>query len=450
MKERGNFSGGLGFVLAAAGSAVGLGNLWRFPYLVAQHGGGIFILIYIIVAVTFGFSLLMSQIAIGRKTGVSQVKGYEMLNKKFKALGWFEWLVPVIILPYYCVIGGWVIKYAVIYIMGTGKAAAGDSYFGDFIGSTVAPYVFFLIYIGLTACIVLAGVKNGIEKISTFLMPLLVIMMVGMVIYVLSMDDATAGLRYYLVPDFSKFSIKTVFAAMGQLFFSMSIAMGIMVSYGSYTKKEVNLQKSVTQIELFDTVVALLAGLLLIPAVYAFSGEEGLKSGGAGLMFITLPKVFAEMPGGQVFGIVFFILVLFAALTSSISVLEASTSGLVDGFNMSRKKAIAIIMVVSVILGIPASLGNGVWSHITILGMDFLTFFDFLSNSVMMPIVAIGVCILVGWVIKPETIIEEATINGEKFGRKKIFVAMMKYIAPICLVGILLFYVLAQFGIITV
>lgn len=299
-KKRSNFSGGLGFVFAAAGSAVGLGNIWRFPYLAAQYGGGIFILVYLILAVTFGFAMLTAEIAIGRKTKLSPVLAYKKLNSKFGFLGVLAVIVPIIICPYYCVIGGWVTKYVTVYAQGLVTQAAGDNYFSDFISNPWSPLIFFLIFMGISVCVILLGVKNGIEKISKFLMPMLIILTIGISVYALTLPGALDGVAYYLVPDFSKFSIMTVAGALGQLFYSMSLAMGIMVTYGSYTKNEINLTKSVNQIEIFDSAVALLAGLMIIPAVYVFSGEAGLANSGPGLMFMTLPKVFNQMPGGDI------------------------------------------------------------------------------------------------------------------------------------------------------
>ncbi len=447
-KERGNFSGGLGFVFAAAGSAVGLGNLWRFPYLAAQYGGGIFILVYLILAVTFGFALLSAEIAIGRKTGLSPILAYKKLNKKFSFLGYIATAVPVIIIPYYCVIGGWVTKYVTVYAQGLVQAASRDEYFSDFISNPVSPLVFFLIFMLISVFVIMLGVEKGIEKISKFLMPILLLLTIGISIYTLMLPNAMEGVKYYIVPDFNHFSILTVAAALGQLFFSMSIAMGIMVTYGSYTKKEVNLTKSVNQIEIFDTVVALLAGLMVVPAVYVFSGESGLSSSGPGLMFVTLPKVFERMPAGGIIALLFFVLVFFAAITSSISVMEAIVSSLMDKFKISRMASCFIIIGICLLMGIPASLGNGLWADVKILGMDFLTFFDYVSNSILMPIVALCTCILVGWVIKPKALTDEITRNGEKFGRKKLFNIMIKYIAPVCLLFILISYSLAQFGII--
>ena len=450
MKEkRGSFSGSLGFVLSAAGSAVGLGNLWRFPYLAAQYGGGIFILVYLILVVTFGYSLLVMEIGIGRKTKKSSISAYRELDKKSSIFGYLAMIVPMIILPYYCVIGGWVIKYMTVFFAGQTSTAAADGYFGGFIGQTWSPIVMFLIFLGVTTVIVLAGVEKGVERVSKFMMPVLLLLTVGISIYVITIPGSLEGIKYYILPDFSKFSIKTVCAAMGQMFFSMSMAMGIMVAYGSYVKDDVNIGKSVSHIEIFDTSIALLAGFMIVPAVYVFSGEAGLASGGPGLMFMTLPKVFDSMPMGTIIGAAFFVLVLLAALTSSISIMEAIASNLMDRFKISRTVAVAIIVAISLVLGVASSMGNGAWSHITIMGMDFLTFFDYLSNSVLMPIVALGTCIMIGWRVGTKVIEEEVTKNGEKMGRVGIFRVMIKYLAPVCMIVILVFYSLAQFGVIT-
>lgn len=445
-KKRSSFTGEIGFVLAAAGSAVGLGNLWRFPYLAAQYGGGIFILVYVILALTFGFTLMATEIAIGRKTKKSPSIAYKQLHPKFGFIGWLSTIVPIIILPYYCVIGGWVVKYMVTFIGGNGKAAAADNYFGTFIGASSSPLIYFAIYLGLTAIVILLGVEKGIEKISKFLMPLLLAISVVIAVYIMTLPGAGAGLKYYLLPDFSKFSLKTVCAAMGQMFYSLSIAMGILITYGSYARDDTSLTKSVNQIEFFDTAVALLAGLMVVPAVYIFSGEAGTKASGAGLMFITLPKVFEQMKGGMIIGALFFVLVFLAALTSSISLMEAVVSSLMDRFKMGRVKASVICLVLSVILGVPSSLGNGVWSNITIMGMDFLTFFDYLSNSVLMPIVALATSIMIGWVLGADTILDEMTKNNEKLGREKLFRVMIKYVSPVFLLVILVFFTLVQFG----
>ena len=450
MKEkRSSFSGGLGFVLAAAGSAVGLGNLWRFPYLAAQYGGGIFILVYLVLVLTFGYSMLMMEIGIGRKTKKSSISAFKQLDKKFSIFGYLGMIVPMIILPYYCVIGGWVIKYMLVFLTGQGSAAASDSYFGSFISATWSPLIMFLIFFGVTILVVLAGVEKGVERVSKLMMPVLIVISLGICIYVATIPEAAEGIKYYLLPDFSKFSFKTVCGAMGQMFYSMSLAMGIMISYGSYLKDDVNIGKSVGHIEIFDTGVAVMAGFMIIPVVYMVSGEAGLSKGGPGLMFKTLPKVFDTMPLGTVIGVAFFILVLFAALTSSISIMEAIVSNLMDAFKWSRKKSVAVIIIISLALGVVTSLGNGVLGDVKILGMNFLDFFDYLSNSVLMPIVALGTCIMIGWRVGTKVIEEEVTKNGNKMGRVTIFRIMVKYLAPIGMMIILISYSLAQFGIIT-
>ena len=448
-EKRSSFSGNIGFILAAAGSAVGLGNLWRFPYLAAQYGGGIFLLVYLILVFTFGFSLLILEIAIGRKTKVSSITAYEKLNKKFGWMGILSLLIPVLILPYYSVIGGWVIKYMTVFLTGQGKAAADSGYFGGFIGQTASPMFMFFLFITLTTVVVAFGVEKGVERVSKFMMPILILITIGIAIFVATIPGAGDGIKYYLLPDFSKFSFKTLCAAMGQLFYSLSIAMGIMVAYGSYVKDDINLNSSVTNIQIFDTIVGVLSGMMIVPAVYVFSGEEGLKTGGAGLMFKTLPMVFDAMPMGNLIGGAFFILVFLAALTSSISLMEAIVSMFMDKFKITRIKAVVIIYAITLILGIPSALGYGVWSHITVLGMDFLTFFDYISNSVMMPILAIATCVLAGWFMNLKDIEDEITKNGEEFKRRGIFRVMIKYIAPVFLFIILIFYTLAQFGFIS-
>ena len=453
-QKRSSFTGKLGFILAAAGSAVGLGNLWRFPYLAAQYGGGIFLLVYLILAVTFGFALMVAEIAIGRKTGLSAIGAFKALDKRFGFLGYIAAIVPIIILPYYSVIGGWVTKYLFTFVTGGGSAAAGDDFFGGFIGSVGEPLLWFAIFIGVTAVVVLLGVEKGIEKVSKIMMPVLVVLTVGIAVYSLTLPDAIDGLIYYVKPDFSKFSGTTVLAAMGQLFYSMSLAMGIMITYGSYMKKDVHIESSTRQIEFFDTGIAFFAGLMIIPAIFSFyHGDEAAIDAnltkGPGLMFVMLPKVFDKMLGGDVVGALFFILVLFAALTSSISLMETVVSIFMDKLKVGRKTACLIVLGVSLLIGVPSSLGNGVWSNVKIIGMDFLTFFDFITNNVIMPVVAFVTCILVGYVIKPKAIIEEVETNG-KFTGKKLFTVVIKYIAPVCIVAILVFSVLEGLGVIKV
>ncbi len=440
-KERSSFSGKLGFVLAAAGSAVGLGNIWRFPYLAAKYGGGVFLLVYLVLAVTFGFALMTAEIAIGRKTKKSSIEAFKSLNKKYSFIGLLSSIVPVIILPYYCVIGGWVVKYISVFVTGQASAAASNGYFEAYIGKTGEPLFWFTLFVAVTAVIVLFGVEKGIEKASKIMMPILVILTIVVTVYSLTLPGAMEGVKYYLLPDFSHFSVTTVLAALGQLFYSMSLAMGIMVTYGSYMKQEVDLEKSVRHIEIFDTGIAFLAGLMIIPAVFAFSGGEDSINAGPGLMFSTLPKVFGEMPLGEVFGAVFFILVFFAALTSSISLMETVVSICQDKFHWKRKTTCLIVMVGALLVGIPSSLGFGVWKNFQPLGMSILDFFDFLSNSVLMPIVALLISLFVGYVIGTKTISEEVR-KSSAFHGEKLFIVVIKYIAPICIVAILISSVL--------
>lgn len=446
-ENRSNFSSKMGFIMAAAGSAVGLGNIWRFPYLVAKYGGGTFLICYIILTVTFGFTLMVAEIAIGRKTGLSPVAAFKKLDKRFGFLGVVASIVPLIILPYYSVIGGWVIKYFFTFVSGNGTEATGDSYFTSFISGVQGPLFWFLLFVLFTSIIVLMGVEKGIETVSKFLMPVLIVLTVGISLYVLTMDGAIEGLKYYLMPNMADFSMKTVLAAMGQLFYSMSLAMGVMITYGSYMKKSNSLEGAVKKIELFDTGIAFFAGLMVVPAVFIFSGgDKSALSAGPGLMFITLPKVFSSMPLGGFIGTVFFILVFFAALTSAISLMETVVSIFMDKFKWTRKLTCGIVAAIVLVLGIPSSLGFGVWDFIQPLGMSILDVMDFLSNNVMMPIVALITCIFVGFVIKPNVIIEEAEADGAVFHRKILFTVMIKWIAPILLVLILGTSVASAFG----
>lgn len=446
--SRSNFTSRVGFILSAAGSAVGLGNIWRFPYLAAQYGGGTFLLCYIILAVTFGFALMTAEIALGRKTGLSAIGAFSALNQRYRFVGVLVTLVPVIIFPYYSVIGGWVIKYFFTFLTGGVSAAAEDNYFTGFISGVSEPIVWFLIFTAIAAAVVICGVEKGIEKVSKIMMPLLVVLTVGISLYVLTIDGAIDGVKYYILPHMSDFSIKTLLSAMGQLFYSMSLAMGIMITYGSYMKKSTNLESSVRQIEIFDTGIAFFAGLMIVPAVFAFSGGDpsALKAG-PGLMFITLPKVFASIKFGGFLGTVFFVLVFFAAITSAISLMETIVSILMDFFHWSRRKTSILVFLYSLLMGIPSSLGFGIWDFIQPLGMSILDAWDFISNSVLMPIVALLTCFFVGFVIKPQTIIEEACVEGASFKGKHLFTVVIKWVAPIILVAILISSILNALGI---
>ena len=447
-KQKSGFSSRIGFVLAASGSAVGLGNLWRFPYLAAKYGGGSFLLIYLILTVTFGFALMITEIAIGRKTGKSALYAFSDLDRNSGFIGVLASAVPIIILPYYCVIGGWVVKYAWAFVTGSGSAAATDEYFGEFISQTGEPILWLGIFILATMVVILLGVNKGIENISKVLMPLLVILSVVIAVFVVTRPGAGAGISYYLKPDLSKISANAFLAALGQLFYSMSLAMGIMITYGSYLKKDANIEHSVRNIEIFDTGIAFLAGLMIVPAVFVFSGgnEASLKAGPT-LMFITLPKVFDGMAGGHIIGAVFFVLVLFAALTSAISLMETVVSIFVDKTNKSRRFITICVTIYTIVMAIPSSLGFGVLSGISIKGMSILDMFDFVSNSILMPVVALLTCLFVGFVVKPKTVIDEVESSSHSFKSKKVYEILIKYVSPILIILILISSILNAFGI---
>ena len=447
-KQKSGFSSRIGFVLAASGSAVGLGNLWRFPYLAAKYGGGSFLLVYLILTVTFGFALMITEIAIGRKTGKSALYAFSDLDRNSGFIGVLASAVPIIILPYYCVIGGWVVKYAWAFVTGSGSAAAADEYFGEFISQTGEPILWLGIFILATMVVILLGVNKGIENISKVLMPLLVILSVVIAVFVVTRPGAGAGISYYLKPDLSKISANAFLAALGQLFYSMSLAMGIMITYGSYLKKDANIEHSVRNIEIFDTGIAFLAGLMIVPAVFVFSGgnEASLKAGPT-LMFITLPKVFDGMAGGHIIGAVFFVLVLFAALTSAISLMETVVSIFVDKTNKSRRFITICVTIYTIVMAIPSSLGFGVLSGISIKGMSILDMFDFVSNSILMPVVALLTCLFVGFVVKPKTVIDEVESSSHSYKSKKVYEILIKYVSPILIILILISSILNAFGI---
>jgi NSS family neurotransmitter:Na+ symporter len=445
------FSSRLGYVLAVAGSAVGLGNIWRFPYLAAKYGGGIFLLVYLILTVSFGYVLIVSETALGRMTQKSPIGAFKSFGQGiwYKIGGWINAIIPILIVPYYSVIGGWVIKYFVEYIKGNVNTLAQDNYFNNFISDSFNVEFWFIIFALFAFITILGGVKNGIERSSKIMMPILVVLAIMVVIYSVTRPGAIEGVKYFLIPNFEDFSIMTIVAAMGQMFYSLSIAMGILYTYGSYLEKDVDIEKSTKQVELFDTAIAILAGLMVIPAVFAFSTEaaESLQAGPS-LMFITLPKVFASMGAGTIAGILFFLLVFFAALTSAISLLETSVSSLSQQFHISRNKAIVIMAFVMLAFGTTSCLGYGVWDFISIFGMAFLDFYDFLTNSIMMPIAALATCILIIKVVGFQRIIDEVKISSP-FKREKMYVFFMKYLASFFLIIILLSSVASVLGIIS-
>lgn len=447
--NRGSFSGRLGYVMAAAGSAVGLGNLWRFPYLAAKYGGGIFLLTYLILALTFGYSMLMLETAIGRKTGQSPIGAFRQLNKKYTFLGVLGTVIPGLIFPYYCVIGGWVAKYLWSFLSEGATAPASDGYFAAFSGAAVQPILWLAVFMGLTFGVVLLGVEKGVEKVSRLMMPALVALTVLIALYTVTRPGAGAGLRYYLMPDFSRFSLMTVVGALGQMFFSLSIAMGILITYGSYMRRDVDMEHSILQVGLFDSGIAFMSGLMIVPSVFVYGGGQAELKAGPSLMFITLPKVFESMPMGRVVGIVFFILVLFAALTSSIALMETVVSSLMDHFRLQRRTACTLTFAASLLISLPSSLGFGVWSHIKVLGMQFLDLFDFISNSLLMPLTALGTCLFAAWVLGLGPLSEEVRLSS-RFRGERLFNACIKFIAPVFLTAILVSSILDAFGFLSI
>ena len=459
--SRDSWSGQLAFILAAAASAIGLGNLWRFPYLAAQYGGGTFIFVYLALVVTLGFTLMVTEIAIGRMTRQSQLTAYGRLDRRFGPLGLLATIVPVIIVPYYCVIGGWVLKYTATYAgmlfhPGENPFADSGAFFSSFISAPFAPFGYGLLFILLCALVIALGVKNGIEKSNLVLMPILFVIAIGIAVYVFCLPGSLDGIRYYLVPNMDAlrspatggFSLaqlaRTILGAMGQMFYSLSLAMGIMITYGSYMRDTDSIEKSVRQIELFDTLVAVVAGMMIIPVVYMFAVKTGTPvreamNAGPGLMFITLPKVFATFGsgGGAFVGTVFFLLVTFAALTSAISLYEACVASVCDLLGMKRRNATFFMFFVIAFLAVFSALGFGAWEKIAPFGMDWLTFFDFATNAVLMPVVAIVTCVFVGWVLGPKAIEEEVLKGETHFAARGLYNVMVRYVAPVLIGAVL-------------
>ncbi len=470
-RKRASWSGQLAFVLAAAASAIGLGNLWRFPYLAAQYGGGTFIVVYLCLVVTLGFTLMLSEIAIGRKTQQSQLTAYSRLHSGWGFIGFLGTVVPLLIVPYYCVIGGWVLKYFMTYCQMAfagaapmGEAAAqSKEFFGAFISAPFAPFGYGSLFVLVCAAVIVMGVKNGIERSNLVLMPALFILALAISAYVICLPGTGDGLKYYFVPSMDALSVngsfsfaqlgKTILGAMGQMFYSLSLAMGIMITYGSYMRKGDSIEKCVRRIEVFDTLIAVIAGLMIIPVVYMFAVKTGTPvkeamNAGPGLMFITLPKVFATLgAAGPWVGFAFFALVIFAALTSAISLYEACVASFCDLLHLTRGAATFFTGTIVLFLATFSALGYGPWADVTVCGQQFLDFFDFITNSVLMPIIAAATCIFIGWVLKPEVIEAEVETDGNSFKSKVLYRFMVKYFAPLFVIAILVSEVCRYFKI---
>lgn len=436
--SRGKFSSSFGFILAATGAAVGLGNLWKFPYVAGQNGGAIFVITYLFFIVTLGVPIMLGEMSLGRKTRLNPIGAYRTLDKRFTFVGVIGVLCAFVILSYYSVIGGWVLKYVFTYLTGNHITDA-TAFFNSFISSSVQPILWHIAFMTIACFIVMAGVTKGIERASKIMLPMLFVFIIVILIRSVTLDGAIEGIRYFIVPNlstinsFSEFS-SMLLAAMGQVFFSLSLGMGAVITYGSYLSKKNNLQKSALIIPLLDSCVAILCGFAILPAVFALGFEP---SAGPGLLFETLPRVFEEMPFGIFFAIIFFVLVLFAAITSAVSLLEVVTSFCIDDLRMKRKKACVIVASIMASLGIFVAMSFGVLSDIEIFGMTMFGLLEFLSDKVLMPLGGLFLCIFVGHIWGIDNAAQEITNQGKlKFKLRRVFSIAMKYYAPV-IIGII-------------
>lgn len=440
-KKRNGFASGIGFTLAAAGSAIGLGNLWSFPYKTSANGGAAFVIVYIISVILFGSIVMIAEMYLGKRVQANPITAYKKANKNMGWLGLFAIIIPMIIVCYYSVLGGYTVKFTM------NSFNQNSSVLASFSGNIGEVILYSAIFIVLSLVVVMGGVKGGIEKASKVLMPVLFLILVALVIYCLCLGEGVAkGLDYYLNPRFENLGVQGVLAAMGQAFYSLSLGMGIMVSYGSYTDKEIKLGKSVLMICVFDTLVALLAGLAIFPSIFHYEAVTGTPAGsmnGLMLMFSSLPIVFEKLGGvGQVISFFFFAMVVIASLTSVISLFEVVTQFIIQKFKANRKKSICIVAIISFVVSIfvGISLGyelNGI-DKMKICGRNLLDFLDLVTNTVLMPLCALGSCFVIGWLIdkkatlNPFTTLKSLKEDGLEIGKMgKIFVVMVKYVTPI-------------------
>ena len=427
-----------GFVMAAAGSAVGLGNIWKFPYMTGENGGGAFLLIYLGFVLFFGLSLLMAELVIGRTAQLNPVGAY-------RKLGGPAW-VPVglvgigagfLILSFYIVVAGWTVAY--IFLMARGAldnpdAEALGNLFGNFVSNPYEPVMYAGLFMILTAAVVAGGIGSGVERASKLFMPLLFVILLVLVGRSVTLPGAGEGLSFFLTPEWDKVTGKTVIAAIGQAFFSLSLGMGAMITYGSYMPKHHNLPADATMVAGLDTLVAILAGLLILPAVFS----AGLNpSSGPGLTFITLPAVFAAMPGGMWFGLLFFILLAIAALTSAVSLLETVVTWLIDERRMSRLRATIGSASIIFLLGIPSSLAMGPWSEFKIYGKDILSFVDFVTSSILMPLGALAMALFVGWYMGQKAVIAITNDGTLRVPMIRLWLFMLRFVCPIGILVVL-------------
>ncbi len=436
--ERGQFSTKLGFVLAAAGSAIGLGNIWKFPYLVGQNGGGVFLIIYLGFILTIGVSVMLAELAIGRTGEKNPVGAFAHLKGgPWVAVGFMGVFTGFVILSFYSVVGGWTIAYAVK--TATGLLALADAKalgeaFGAFVADPLEPIVYHGLFMAMTISVVARGIGTGIERACRVLMPALFVLLVVLCIRSVTLPGAGAGIAFFLDPDFSKVNPGMVIAALGHAFFSLSLGMGAMITYGSYISRQTNLPVAALWVTSLDTLIAVMAGFLILPAVFAFGFDPGA---GPGLTFITLPAVFSQMPWGGFFGTLFFVLLAVAALTSAMSLLEVVVAYLVDERRVSRPKAAMGAGVAIFLLGIPSSLSLGMWSDFTVAGKGFFDAMDYIASNVLMPTGGIFISLFVGWVVFPKIMDAENGGIGHGFRWAKVWRAVCQYVAPAAIAWIL-------------
>lgn len=431
---RGNWTGRLGFILAASGSAVGLGNIWKFPYTVTESGGGAFLLIYLICVVIFGLSLVIAELALGRMAQKSPVAAFGKVTgtRHWSWVGGMGVLTAFVILSFYILVAGWAIAYMIFEIKGTVAITDNQQLkqvFDSLVGSTWTPLGYTAIFMFLTASVVIGGVAEGIERASKFLMPLLFLVLIILIVRAVTLPGAMEGIKFFLVPDFANVTIDTFTAAIGQAFFSLSLGMGIMVTFGSYLSREQNLPADALSVVCLDTLVAIMAGLIIIPAFFAAGLEPG--EGGAGTTFMVLPAVFAQMPAGAVFGFFFFLLLCLAALTSSVSLLETVVSYLVDSRGLSRRAATLLSAITCLVLAIPSSLSFGLWSGAKLFGMNFFDLLDFATSYITLPLGGMLTALCLGWVVGPRAFDALRNDAGQVPVWGSTWLFILRYIAPV-------------------
>jgi NSS family neurotransmitter:Na+ symporter len=440
--ERDNFSGRFAVIAAAAGSAIGLGNIWRFPYVTGENGGGAFLLIYLFFVFAIGIPVMTSEFVIGRAGQKNPYGSFKKLapGKPWYLIGLMGVAAAFMILAFYTTVSGWTLEYFYQTLTGnlSGKSDADLTLmFDDFLKGSYRPIIWFLIFMGLTAFIIISGVKNGIERYTKMLMPLLIVLLIALCVRSVTLEGAGAGLRFLFYPDFSKITPTVILEALGQAFFSLSIGMGTLITYGSYIKKSENLGSSALYVSIADTSIAVIAGVAIFPAVFALGGSP---ASGTGLVFIVLPGIFQKMPLGQVFELLFFLLLSVAALTSTISVLEVIVAYLVEELKLTRKKAtIAATLMVSV-LGIVTVLSMGALSNFLILGKNVFGLLEYLTSNIMLPLGGLFIVLFIGWYFNPQRTKDELTNEGMIKARYiPAFMFIVRFVAPVAIAMVFLY-----------